>query len=254
MRRTHRANSGPLVGAPSRRPPEVVEPAAAANSSMATHRAWPVADPAGQRRRHDAKPRAWYRETGHARLVPLGRFPTVQLSRRPFLVLTLLLPLAACANDGIDAPSSNKSLPSAFEAELPQGKTLTASDIEKLLDGLNNGQPPATTLSAAAFDRDTPVPRTKDSEWVHFLEVFGAVRTKALDGGWSVLVEGYQQSSSKPVGTHDDQLSDQRAQAAQAALVGLGYPANRVQAIGRGVGGPNPSDRKVVISFVKATQ
>jgi hypothetical protein len=158
---------------------------------------------------------------------------------------------SGCA--GSSPPNTAESTgPNSFQVALPSTSVLSTDDIAHLKGELStpDGHPPASTLSAAVFDDYSAVPITKNPEWQQFLQVYGSVRTIALENGWNVLVEGYVQSSD-PVGTPDP-LSGLRAAAAGDALVALGYPADRVDAIGRGVGGPNPGDRRVVISFVRS--
>jgi hypothetical protein len=159
-----------------------------------------------------------------------------------------LLAPAACS-----AQSPEQSVPAPeFRVTLPSSAPLTLSDIETLKNELSkaDGNPPVQRLSAAAFDDYSARPRRNDAEWVAFLSIYAGVRDLALDHGWDVLVEGFTQATD-PIGTTDP-LSRRRAAAARNALLDLGYPPARVAAVGRGVGGPRPEDRRVLITFVRS--
>lgn len=112
-----------------------------------------------------------------------------------------------------------------------------------------NGSPPAQQLSAAAFEDFSPIPIDTNVEWQQFMEIYEAVRQTALDNNWNVLIEGYVQSAA-PINSPEP-LSQQRADTTRDALVRIGYPPDRVLARGLGVGGPNPDDRRVVVTFVR---
>lgn len=164
----------------------------------------------------------------------------------------LLASFAAAAVSGCGADPAHPASPTPeFRVSIPTAAPLSMSDIEALKAELANpdGQPPAQELSAAVFDDYSAIPRRDDPEWIGFIAIYRQVREIALNHGWSVQIEGFTQASV-PVGTKDA-LSRSRARAARHALLELGYPQNRVEAIGRGVGGPTPDDRRVVIKFVR---
>lgn len=156
-----------------------------------------------------------------------------------------LLGLQGCSSEAEITPAKE------FQFQIPVPKALTLEEISELKASLcgNAGDPPVHSLSAAVFDDYSAKPRVNDPGWRSFITFYGEVRADAIRCGWSVQIEGFTQSSD-PVGTEDD-LSQRRADATRQALIEVGYPANAVVALGRGVGGALPSDRRVDVKFVR---
>lgn len=167
------------------------------------------------------------------------------------VVLTSALPCLILATScGTETTPQADPAPE-FRAALPSSAPLTIDDIQALKDELAkpDGHPPAQKLSAAAFDDYSARAHVQDPEWVTFISTYAAVRETAIANGWSILVEGFTQATD-PVGTLDP-LSVRRANTARLALIDVDYPPARVEAVGRGVGGPDPDDRRVLITFVR---
>lgn len=160
----------------------------------------------------------------------------------------MLLVTAACQGQSVPVAAV-----SSFQVSISTAAPLSSDEIQRLQGVLGdpNGSPPAQQLSAAAFDDFSAMPIPDNPEWQHFVEVYNGVKDVAMANGWDVLVEGYVQSAA-PVNSPEP-LSQRRADTTRDALVSIGYPAERVRAVGRGVGGPNPGDRRVVVSFVRRT-
>lgn len=173
----------------------------------------------------------------------------VRLNMAVAATAAMLLVAVGCAGQAPSAPVA-----SSFQVSISTAPPLTSDEIQRLQGVLGDpsGSPPAQQLSAAAFDDYSSMPIAENGEWRHFVEVYTGVKDAAMANGWDVLVEGYVQSAA-PVNTPEP-LSQRRADTTRDALIGVGYPPTRVQAVGRGVGGPNPDDRRVVVSFVRHTR
>ncbi len=164
----------------------------------------------------------------------------------------VILTLAAWAVSGACSPSQNNEprvLP--FTGTTPTVTALSRGAIEELKRQLSraDGRPPSLPITASVFPLGSDVPDEDSEEWKTVIRTAMAVRAAALENGWQVLVEGFTDSSGPP--SINGPLSDRRAAVTQAALIQAGYPEDRVVRAGRGVAGPSPADRKVVVSFVR---
>lgn len=167
------------------------------------------------------------------------------LSQASAAVIVCLLMLQGCSSATEVKPAKE------FQYRIPVPEALTLDEISKLKASLcgPSGDPPVHSLTAAAFDDYSAKPRSSDPSWRSFITIYKQVRIDAIKCGWSVQVDGYTQSSD-PVGTADE-LSQQRADTTRRALIELGYPAESVTAVGRGVGGTSSGDRRVDVRFVR---
>jgi hypothetical protein len=167
------------------------------------------------------------------------------------LLAVACLASIALAGCGSEPVRSDPEVP--FDVTAPTVAPLTADQIAALLNQLRDpcSHPPAEEFSASAFALNSPQPNTEDAEWQRFLTTYGDVRViqLAIQYGWSLLVVGYTDASGSDA--TNKPLSEARADAGREALVSLGYRPDSITTQGAGVGGPDASNRKVVIQFVQ---
>lgn len=140
-----------------------------------------------------------------------------------------------------------------YSASLPDDAPLSRGEIDELLaalEGQSVEPPPSLPVSASVFALASATPDIAHPEWQALMSNLRRVRQAVIENGWEVLVEGFTDDIG-PVEVNE-RLSAERAEAASDAIVGVaGYPPERVMAVGRGIGGPNVTDRRVVVSFVR---
>ena len=97
---------------------------------------------------------------------------------------------------------------------------------------------------------DDTVVDTSGEDWLVLSESLGdpEVKDLILNGAWTILVEGW--TDSQGTVEHNLLLSQERANAVKAEIVNLGYPPEVIQAVGMGIGGDAPYNRRAIVRII----